>query len=268
MLTSVQNPLVRQMAGLKDKKGREASGLFLVEGVRFVEEALESGVEVVQVMYSPALLHSERGQKLLAHAAGRKLGLHTVSDKVLGYIADTENPQGVVAAVRVLAHSLESLEVENPVLVVVDGVQDPGNLGTIIRTAVAAGAHAVLCTQGSVDIYNPKTMRSTMGAVFKIPCIQGLAHTDLVNWLKKREIPILIAEADGEEVYYSTDLLPPLAVVIGSEGSGPSEFIMGKATRRIRIPLSNEVESLNAAVAAALLLFESKRQRTANSKFL
>ncbi len=260
MLTSVQNPLVRQIASLKDKKGREAAGLFLVEGIRFVEEALGAGTKVIQVLYSPRLLETERGIRLTELAAKHKVPLQPVSDKVLAHAADTDSPQGVVAAVRFPQGSLQSLQDPNPLLVVVDGVQDPGNLGTIIRTALAAGASGVICTKGTADLYNPKTLRSTMGAIFKIPCVQGVACDELVDWLGEKKIPLLVADARGEEVYYKTRLLTPLAVAIGSEGHGLGEFILKKATWRVRIPLAGGVESLNAAVAAAVLLFESARQ--------
>jgi RNA methyltransferase, TrmH family len=264
LLTSIQNPLVRQVASLKDKKGRDGTGLFMVEGIRFVEEAFEAGAEVCLIMYSPKLGESERGEELLELAARRKVSLHPVSDKVLAHVVDTQTPQGIIAAVRIPKVSLTDLPMQQALIVIVDGVQDPGNLGTIVRTALAAGASGVVTTKGTVDLFNPKTLRSTMGGVFALPVVQGLDIQDLIEWLEGNAIPMAVADAKGEAVYYTTSLLPPIALVIGNEGSGPSAELLGKADLKVSIPLSGGVESLNAAVAAALLLFESSRQRAVN----
>ncbi len=263
MLTSVQNTLVRQTASLKDKKGRDATGLFLVEGIRLVEEALAAGAEVVLLMYAAKLTQSERGKQLLEQAIRARVSVHPVSDKVLAHVADTQTPQGVIAAIRIPKVCLAEFPRKEPLMVVVDGVQDPGNLGTIIRTALAAGAAGVTTTKGTVDLYNPKTLRSTMGAVFALPVVQGLDAGELAAWLQINGIPLAVADAKGDDIYYETCLLPPLAIVIGNEGSGPSAELMAQAGRKVRIPLDGGVESLNAAVAAALLLFESNRQRAA-----
>lgn len=263
MLTSVQNPMVKQLAGLKEKKRREATGLVLIEGVRFVEEALQAGTEIVQVVYSPRLTEGERGRQLLESVTRAKVSVLAVSEKVLAHVVDTGTPQGIAAAVRVPQVSLE--QTASDFLLVVDGVQDPGNLGTIIRTALAAGAGGVVCTKGTVDAFNPKTLRSTMGAVFKLPVIQGIAGDQLIEWLACRKISLVVADAAGEEMYYEAELNPPLALVIGNEGQGPSRLMLQRATRRVRIPLRGGVESLNAAVAAALLLFESARQAASRS---
>ncbi|HWJ03304.1 MAG TPA: RNA methyltransferase [Verrucomicrobiae bacterium] len=262
MITSVQNPLVKQLAGLKEKKGRDGTGLFLIEGIRFVEEALEAAAEVVQVVYSPKLEGNPRGASLLERARLHRASVLSVSDKVLAHIADTDSPQGIVAAVRIAAQFPEKLQSPTPLFLVADGIQDPGNLGTMIRTALAAGVDAVICTKGSVDIYNPKTLRSTMGAIFKIPCRQGLDPEELLGWLEMNKIPLAVADAEGEAVYYETKLARPVAILVGSEANGPCDLLRDNARQRIRIPLLNQVESLNAAVAAALLLFESNRQGT------
>lgn len=264
LLTSIQNPLVRQVASLKDKKGRDGTGLFMVEGIRFVEEAFEAGAEVCLIMYSPKLGESMRGEALLELAARRKVSLHPVSDKVLAHVADTQTPQGIVAAVRIPQVSLADLPTQQALIVILDGVQDPGNLGTIVRTSLAAGASGVVTTKGTVDLFNPKTLRSTMGGVFALPVVQGLDSQDLLEWVEGNAIPMAVADARGEAVYYATNLLPPIALVIGNEGSGPSAELLGKADLKVSIPLSGGVESLNAAVATALLLFESCRQRAVN----
>jgi len=258
MLTSVQNPLVKQLAGLKEKKGRDGTGLFLIEGVRFVEEALGAGAEIVQVVYSPRLTQGERGCRLLESFGKVKIPVLSVSEKVLAHVADTETPQGIAAAVRIPQVSLDKLNGE--LFLIVDEVQDPGNLGSIIRSSLAAGAGGVVCTRGTVDAYNPKTLRSTMGAVFGLPVVQGIMVEELLQWLSERWIPLVVADSAGDNIYYESKLIPPLALVIGNEGQGPNRLMLENAALKIRIPLYGRVESLNAAVAAALLLFESARQ--------
>ncbi len=260
MLTSVQNPLVKQLAGLKEKKVRDATGMFLIEGVRFVEEALQAGVALRQVVYSPGLLGGERGQALLAELLKTAAPVQPVSDKVLAHIADTGSPQGIVAALDIPSVRLGDLPQEASFFLVVDGIQDPGNLGTLIRSAVASGAAGVVCTRGTVDTFNPKTLRSTMGAVFKLPLVQGVGRGETVGYLREMEIPLVVADAAGEEVYFRSDLRPPLAIVIGNEGQGPGGEFLAAAARRVSIPMQGGVESLNAAVAGSLLLFESARQ--------
>ncbi len=260
MLTSVQNPLVKQLSGLKEKKIRDVTRMFLIEGVRFVEEALQAGISLRQVMYSPGLLESERGEALLADVMKTSAPVQPVSDKVLAHISDTESPQGVLAALDIPALALEGLKQELPFFLVVDGIQDPGNLGTLIRSALASGAKGIICTRGTVDLFNPKTLRSTMGAVFKIPLVNNVDQGEAISWLREKQIPVAVADAAGKEVYYCSVLTPPLAIVIGNEGQGPSEEFRAAAARRVSIPLQGGVESLNAAVAGSLLLFESARQ--------
>ncbi|MDA8442614.1 MAG: RNA methyltransferase [Peptococcaceae bacterium] len=262
MLTSIQNVMVRQLAGLKEKKGRDATGMFLVEGVRLVEEALQARVDIRQVVYSPKIYDTPRGRELMEAITKSKLISQLVSAKVLSHLTDTESPQGIAAAVRIPTVGLPEIKIDNKLLLVVDGVQDPGNLGTIVRTALAAGVGGIICTQGTVDLYNPKALRSTMGAVFKVPVVQNLSDIALDSWLGANGVPIVLADPNGEVAYYEADLTPPLAIVVGSEAHGPGEILRSRAGLRIRIPLSGGVESLNVAVAAALVLFESARQRS------
>lgn len=258
MITSTQNPLIKELASLKEKKGRENTGLFLIEGVRFVEEALKAGAPVQQVLYASRLLDGDRGGALLQAVDAARIPAEEVSDKVLSFSSDTDNPQGIVAAVKIPKVGLGELQTE--FLVVADGVQDPGNLGTIIRSALAAGTGGVICTQGTVDLYNPKTLRSTMGTVFTIPVVQGVSDVDLITWLKQRSIPLVAADISGAETYYRSKLVPPFALVIGNEGRGVSEYLLSNASRTVMIPLSGDAESLNAAVAASIILFEAARQ--------
>lgn len=260
ILTSVQNQLVKQLAGLKEKKGRDDTGLFLVEGIRFVEEALQSKAEIIHVVYSPRLLENDRGQVLLRNINKLGVPVQQVSAKVLSHIADTETPQGIAAAVRKLDRGLADVTFSNGLFIVLDEVQDPGNLGTIMRTALAAGACALICTVGTADIYNPKSLRSSMGAVFNLPFVQGVDLKGLASWLRDTQIRLLVADAQGEDVYFRANLRPPLAVAIGNEGRGVSDALVQLAAKRVRIPLQGGVESLNAGVAAALLMFESARQ--------
>jgi len=147
-------------------------------------------------------------------------------------------------------------------VVVINGLQDPGNLGTIIRTSAAAGVTAVLLTGGTVDLYNPKVVRSTMGSLFQVPIVNGLDDDEAVKWLEGNSINIMVADLDSEEYYYSADLKKSLALVIGNENRGPKDIWRMAAYKKIKIPILGFTESLNASIAAGIILYDAVRQRS------
>ncbi|MHB8172405.1 MAG: TrmH family RNA methyltransferase [Thermincolia bacterium] len=257
MLTSVQNSQVKNIKGLYQKKNRDREKVFLIEGVRFVEEALDAGVAVDTVIHSPRLVNTFRGEELLHKAEKAGIQLLEVSDHVLDHLADTENPQGIMGVLPQLAQGAVP-EVEGLVLLV-DGVQDPGNLGTIIRTADAAGAKAVLVGDGTVDIYNPKTLRSTMGSLFHLPVIRVKAPEVLVM-MKEQGWRVAVADVQGKEEWFQADFSKPTVVVVGNEVRGPGEEILELSDVRLRITMPGKAESLNVAIATGVLLFEYIRQ--------
>jgi TrmH family RNA methyltransferase len=259
-IRSLQNPKVKLWASLQERKYREREGLFVVEGVHLVQEALLSGAAVDQVAYG-----LERGlpDELVSLAENRPERFVPVSEEVLRKCTGTVTPQGVFAVVQKPRYSAEDILARHRSLVIaVDRLQDPGNLGTIIRSADAAGASAVLLGKGTVDLYNPKTIRSTMGSLFHLP----VAECDLSAWLPRaREAGVRVYAARLEEATdcYDLDLTHDTWFVIGNEGSGVLPEVQQAADNFVRIPMPGRSESLNAAMAATVLLFEAVRQRRA-----
>ncbi len=177
-------------------------------------------------------------------------------------VSDTISPQGIIAVAEQIEISLADIILgTNPLVVVLNGLQDPGNLGTIIRTSAAAGATAVLLTEGTVDLYNPKVIRSTMGSLFQVPIVNGLDDNEAVKWLNYNSINIMLADLEGEEYYYSVNLKEPFALVIGNENRGPNNIWKKAAYIKIKIPILGSTESLNASVATGIILYDAVRQR-------
>lgn len=253
---------VKNIARLRQRKYREAEGLLLAEGVRLLEELVRSDWEIPWCLYTAAAEARPRVQQLLVSLAGRGSNVALVSEDTLQRLCDTATPQGVLAVVKKKEYSLAALTGQTPPLwVVLDGVQDPGNAGTVVRTAYAAGCSGVLLTRGSVDIFAPKTVRATMGALFHLPVVSGLDPSVLLAWLRGQGTQCIVAAANATLCYFEADLSRPLAMVLGNEGRGVSETLLAAADEIVRIPMRREAESLNVATAAAVILFEAVRQR-------
>ena len=189
-----------------------------------------------------------------------------VSDQVMKEISDTMTPQGVLALVRMLEYSLEDLlQQENPLLLVLENLQDPGNLGTILRTGEGAGINGIIMSRETVDIYNPKVTRSTMGSIFRMPIAVAEDLAATIDRVKTRGIPVYGAHLDGA-TFYEKDFTGGCAFLIGNEGNGLSDEISAKADDLIRIPMCGQVESLNAAISTAVIAYEVLRQRSTGKK--
>jgi TrmH family RNA methyltransferase len=255
MITSTANPKVKWVRALQAKrKAREEERLFVVEGIRLAREAVAAGVPARLVLHTESL--DARGRGLANSLARLGAEVETVTDAAMAACSDTEAPQGLLAIVSMpdlpLPTSLD-------LALVADGLADPGNLGTILRTALAAGVQAVFLTGNSVDPFNPKVVRSAMGAHFHLP-LRILALEELAPALAG--LKAWVAEAaEGGSRYTSIDWRKPSAVIIGSEAAGPGQPIRSLAEGAIHIPVAAAAESLNAAVAAAIILFEIARQR-------
>lgn len=272
-IRSIQNPLVKQLAKLKKRRVREQEGKFIVEGARFVEEALVSGWPVESLIYSPDLLNSGRGQRLLAMAAGRGIKTVLADKNVIEALAYTEAPQGILAICRTRTPRLEEMagrEGAKPgkdsLVVVVDGVSDPGNLGTIIRSAHAFGADGAVLIMGTVDLYNDKALRSTMGSVFYLPVAQNVSPAELREYLEGQGVSLLVGVPEGGSPPDGLDLNRPLALVVGSEASGPSGEVLSMPHEKVTIPMPGRAESLNAAVAASIMMYEITRRKAVSYK--
>lgn len=253
-MLSRDNKLVKNALKLKQKKYRQEENMFLIEGLRFVEEGIKEGL-VQYVLYS-SKIWSMKGAEYLHRDDVIK---HEVDHDIIKELSETENPQGVVAVVKKIENSID--DIKNDFVVVVNGVQDPGNLGTIIRTSDAAGAGAVIITKGTVDVYNSKVLRSTMGSIFHIPVLFFEDFRSLAETLKQKGYKIYATSLSAENYIYNEDFKEKTAVVIGNEANGISFDDLQHATHLIKIPMPGSAESLNAAQAAAIIIYEVVRQR-------
>lgn len=261
-ITSTRNGRVKDWAALKQKKFRDRTGLFLIEGVRSVEEALESDAPIVTVLVLDELFSTGRIDRIANAADSRNTELIEVSRAVIEHVADTKTPQGVVAIGRQFRHDTEGLvsKKETPLYLVVDNIQDPGNLGTMIRVADAVAATAVFVGTGSVDLYNPKVVRATMGSLFHLPVIE-VDLPRLFPLFAKHRISVIGTSTDAEQDFYTFDFTAGTAIVVGSEAHGISGEIRQCIERWVSVPMPGKADSLNAAIASGVILYEAFRQR-------
>lgn len=257
-LTGLQNPMVKAAAELKQKKYRQQQGLFLAEGLRTVEEAVRYGA--VQSIFYTAI-EDDRTRAVLEEAAAKQIKLVCVSDKVLKKIADTEMPQGIIAVCEMRSKRLDEFLASGKMLLVLDRVTDPGNIGTMLRTADAAGVGGLLLLRGCADIYAPKTVRASMGSLFHLPVLSGLSEELLVQAARKAGYELLVTCLDGADNLYKADLQGRLAFVMGNEANGVSPALLAAADKRVFIPMQGRAESLNVAMAAGIVMFEALRQK-------
>jgi TrmH family RNA methyltransferase len=240
---------------LKRRKAREKHSLFVAEGVRSVEELLRSNLTVRGALVAPQLADAPRGQALRKLLGESGLEVTEVSEKDFRSAAETESPQGVIAIGEVPGRSLDTLDVAGGCrLIVLDGVQDPGNAGTIVRTAAALGATATIALPGTVDLWNPKVIRSSMGAQFQHPAFHATVE-DLIAFLERKQIELWATDASGSPLERSGAPMR-LAIAVGNEGSGLSPAIRAQAKRTVSLPIAANVESLNVAVATGIILHE------------
>jgi TrmH family RNA methyltransferase len=240
---------------LKRRKARERQGLFVAEGVRCVEELLRSSLSMRGALVDESFADTPRGAAIVERLHHAKIPSEVVSTHDFSSAAETESPQGVLAIAEVPSYRLDNLpSVDRMRLLVLDAVQDPGNVGTIVRTAAALGVTATFSLPGTVDLWNSKVVRSGMGAHFHHPCLSG-TWDDLDSFRRDRGIELWAADVGGQSV---AELEPPsrLAIVVGNEGAGLSSSARSRAARLIALPIATAVESLNVAVAAGILLYE------------
>jgi len=254
MITSNQNPklqLVRALLG-RPKERREANA-FVIEGVRLIEEAVTAGWRFQFVLFSDGL--SERGQDLIKVLIAHRVDVEEVAGDLLQKVSDTEMPQGILA---VLEFTNLKIPASPNFLLIPDQIRDPGNLGTLIRSAAAAGIQAILLPDETTDAFAPKVVRAGMGAHFRVP-IHALTWDEIREQTK--DLQVYLADMEGKSCW-ETDLRKPLALIIGGEAEGASQEARKLATQKICIPMVGNVESLNAGVAGSVLMFEVVRQRT------
>jgi len=261
VITSKQNSLVKYVRGLRLKRNRDLEGICVIEGPKMIAEALNSAVCPEKVLISERGGHLQVVNELTA-VPDYSPTLVRVSDAVMEYITETETPQGILALVRLPDTSLESLRINSSsVVVVLEGVQDPGNVGTIIRTADAFGVEAVITCGECADVYNAKVLRSTMGSVFRVPVVRDAGIPELKRFFKQNDIFVALTSPQEKAVSLAAaGFRRPLAVAFGSEARGVSEALARLADVMLTIPMPGLAESLNVAVAAGIVLHEAFRE--------
>ena len=260
MITSTANQQVKQLIQLnKKRKLRDERGVFVAEGPKMFQEAPSERLE--KVYFSESYFEKHK-KELVREISERTFDYEVMEDGVFKAASDTQTPQGVLCVVRQKKSSLEDLlAVPHPLLLLLENLQDPGNLGTILRTAEGAGVTGVVLSKGSVDLYNPKTIRSTMGSVYRVPTLYAEDLKETVSVLHGHEIRTFAAHLRGQNFYDEEDYCKGTAFLIGNESNGLTEELSACADTLIRIPMEGKLESLNAGVAASILMYEGYRQR-------
>lgn len=264
MITSHTNKGIKEVIQLAQKtKARKEKGLFVAEGMKMF---LEAPVDEIQKVYVSASFLEQVSAACKAKLDSILCQYEIVSDEVFKKMSDTKTPQGILCVMRQKAYGLEDMLItDNPLLLIIEDIQDPGNLGTIFRAGEGAGVTGIIMSGGTVDIYNPKTIRSTMGSVYRMPFLYTDNTHIIIEELKKRNVTIYAAHLQGSKIYDACDYKKGSAFLIGNESKGLKDETADKADVRIKIPMLGEVESLNAAVAASILFYEAARQRRAST---
>ena len=263
-ISSLQNTRIKQLVALQQKSAeRRRQGLFTVEGRRELLHALEAGFKPEALFLCPAIISSDDTQQLLqaVAATGAEVNVVNVAPNVYEKIAYRGGTEGVVAVMHTLEQRLEGLRLtKSPLIVVLESVEKPGNLGAVLRSADAAGADAVIICDPLTDLYNPNLIRSSIGAIFTVPCV-ACTSDECISFLKQQGISILTAQLQDSKPYYDTDMKRPTAIVMGTESTGLTNQWRRAADAHIRIPMLGRLDSLNVSVSAAILLYEAVRQR-------
>lgn len=258
-ITSPTNALMKQVRGLHQRSAREKSGLFLIEGPRAVAEAYAKRVRVVDVVVSQTYLdeHSSIEQDTNFKVVS------VIDDKLFREISTTATPAGILAIGAVPKYSIADCFAGDhaPLVVIAHGIQDPGNLGTIFRTALASWATGVILTKGTVDAFNPKVVRSAMGALFAMPMISDMSLEAAVTLVKGEGLNVIACEPTATQAYFEVDLAKPTAIILANEGQGFTDAELAGLDNTVAIPMNQDSESLNVAVSAAIVLFEAVKQR-------
>jgi RNA methyltransferase, TrmH family len=259
-ITSPKNPRVRAAAALRDRRARDEAGRTLVDGARELDRALAGGAAVETVFVDePGLTTSGSETVARAQAAGSEIV--PVSAAVLAKLAYGDRSEGLVGVVAIPDHRLDSLDLgPDPLVVILEGVEKPGNLGAVLRSADAAGADAVIVADPRTDLFNPNAIRASLGTMFTVPVAAG-ASAEVRAWLDERGIAVLAARVGSSLAYTEADLRGPVALVLGSETGGLTEAWTGDAVTSISLPMHGVADSLNVSITAAVLLYEARRQR-------
>lgn len=262
-ISSMQNPKVKRLLLLQQKAAeRRKCGIFVVEGQRETARCADAGFEIDAAFVCPQVTRTTEAELMpVLSALEERNRLFVVSPEVYEKIAYRGSTEGIVAEVRMRDTRLEELELkEHPLLVVLEQVEKPGNVGAVLRSADAAGVDGVIVCDARTDLYNPNLIRSSVGGFFSVPCV-ACSSEECIEFLKKHNIQILTAQLQDSHLYYESDMRRPTAIVMGTEATGLTDIWRKAADAHIRIPMLGRVDSLNVSVSAAILMFEAVRQK-------
>ncbi|MGM5469944.1 TrmH family RNA methyltransferase [Flavobacteriaceae bacterium LMO-SS05] len=258
-ISSVQNPLIKHLVQIKEKsRERKKTGLFLIEGQREISLAIKGNYTLETLLYYPELISKEELNKFI-HP---QIELLEISKEVYQRLAHRDKTEGVLAIAKSLTHRIEDLKLtdKNPLILVSEAPEKPGNIGALLRTADAANIDAVIIANPKSDLYNPNIIRSSVGCVFTNQIGMGSTQ-EILQFLKRNNINIYCAALQASKVYATQDFTAPTAIVVGTEATGLSEDWLKHSTQNLIIPMQGEIDSMNVSVAAGILIFEAKRQR-------
>ena len=261
VLTSFANPRVKAAGALRDRRQRDRTGLTLIDGARELRRALEAGVTVVEAFVCEPLLAGPDARAVFDRLRANGTTLHTTSEPVFAKLAFGERAEGIVAVVRIPTTRLDDLVLPPvPLVVVIEGVEKPGNVGALLRSADGAGVDAVVVASPRTDLFNPNAIRASAGTIFSVP-LAVAATADVIAWLRARSIRIVAAQVEAERLYTATNLRGPVAIVVGAEDDGLTDAWTGPEVDAVRLPMLGVADSLNVSVSGAVLLYEARRQR-------
>jgi len=275
LISSLQNPRVKQLVKLRDRRPRDEAGVFLVEGYRQIRRALDKGIPFTELYLCPEWYPGDQGNEaaLIADAQAAGAKVFQLTKDAFAKVAYRERPDGLLAVAPQWRKTLADLDAllatkaadapgRSPFLLVVEAIEKPGNLGTILRSADAAGTDALIVCDPVTDLFNPNVVRASTGVLFSVPVIIA-GSEEVREWLRARKIRAVATTPSATELHTDTDLRGPLAIVMGSEQYGLSDYWLREADARVRIPMAGQADSLNVAMATIITLFEAVRQRGA-----
>ncbi len=261
MITSIQNPKIKNAFHLFKRRERDKTGLFLIEGYRELLRAYEGGFSLETLYICEELFLGTNEKDLIEKFEALGVLVFPTNEKVFSHLSYRDRPDGLIAIARQKSLSLEELRLQpNPLLIIAESIEKPGNLGSIIRSSDAAGADGVIVCDKCTDLFNPNVVRSSVGTLFTVPIAEESSQNTF-DWLKKENIAIVAATPSASDIYYDADLRGPIAIAVGTEQYGLSKLWLERADIRIKIPMLGKADSLNVATATTLLLFEALRQR-------
>ena len=257
-ITSKDNEIIKNIRKLREKKYRDLNNEFIVEGIKMIKEAINENAVIKRIVVCEDNVNNGGLDKKLLYEIAKYDCIY-VNQKIFSLISDVQNPQGILAVIK-KQNSEENIDYKQDIIVVLDGIQDPGNLGTILRTIDSAGLNQVIVSNKTADSYNPKVVRSTMGAIYRVKVIESNNLVDTLKNMKKHKFKIIATSLETEKSIYNIDYNKKI-IVIGNEANGVSKEILDLSDEKAKIPMLGKTESLNASVATGIILYEYVRKK-------